>query len=244
MSQPLDYDTTPRPQTGRRDIAYFVPMAIFLLFTFLGGSYKSFYPLSYVLKTGIVAIALYCFWNYYTKIRWTHLGWGVAFGIIGTVQWIGMEKLLMSNDALSWTRMTKDIQGEAFRPHEFFKAAPALMWGFIAIRWAGASLLVPVMEELFWRDFAWRSIASPNNFELQKVGEYDRNAFWVVPLLFASVHQQWLTAIVWGLLIALLLVKTRSLGACIVMHGVTNFLLGAYVLYSHYVRHVDEWYFW
>ena len=45
-------------------------------------------------------------------------------------------------------------------------------------------------------------------------------------------------AIVWGLLIAVLLVRTRSLGACIVAHAVTNFLLGAYVLYTR------EWFFW
>jgi len=35
-----------------------------------------------------------------------------------------------------------------------------------------------------------------------------------------------------------LLVFTRSLGACILMHGVTNFLLGAYVLWTH------DWKFW
>jgi hypothetical protein len=34
------------------------------------------------------------------------------------------------------------------------------------------------------------------------------------------------------------------LGACIIMHGVTNFLLGAYVLYSHFRLGRDEWYFW
>ena len=63
-------------------------------------------------------------------------------------------------------------------------------------------------------------------------------AFWLVPVFFAFVHVQWLTAIVWGLLIAALLVKTKSLGACIIAHGVTNFLLGAYVLYT------KEWFFW
>jgi membrane protease YdiL (CAAX protease family) len=60
----------------------------------------------------------------------------------------------------------------------------------------------------------------------------------LVPLFFATVHVQWLTAIVWGIMISLLLLKTKSLGACIIMHGVTNFLLGAYVLYTR------EWFFW
>jgi hypothetical protein len=59
-----------------------------------------------------------------------------------------------------------------------------------------------------------------------------------VSLLFATVHVQWMTAIVWGLMIAALLVYTRSLGACIIAHGVTNFLLGGYVLFT------KNWYFW
>ena len=40
------------------------------------------------------------------------------------------------------------------------------------------------------------------------------------------------------LMIAALLVYTRSLGACIIAHGVTNFLLGGYVLFT------KNWYFW
>jgi hypothetical protein len=35
------------------------------------------------------------------------------------------------------------------------------MWSLIAVRWVGAALLVPVMEELFWRSFLMRWIASP-----------------------------------------------------------------------------------
>jgi hypothetical protein len=39
-------------------------------------------------------------------------------------------------------------------------------------------------------------------------------------------------------LIGLLLIRTKSLGACIIAHAVSNFLLGAYVLYAR------EWFFW
>jgi hypothetical protein len=40
------------------------------------------------------------------------------------------------------------------------------------------------------------------------------------------------------MMIAVLLVRTKSIGACIIAHGVTNFLLGLYVLRTH------EWFFW
>ena len=227
----------------RPDIAYIAPMAAFVGITWLGTQWKDYYPHTYVAKTIFAAALLILFWQAYTKIRWHAWHWGVIVGVLGTVQWIGMEKLLMSQSWLSWTRMTSDIHAEAFRPYEYFGSAAA-MWAFIAVRWAGASLVVPVMEELFWRDYAWRTIASPNDFKLQQVGEYDRGGFWFVPLIFATVHVQWLTAIVWALLVAVLLLKTRSLGACIIAHGVTNFLLGAYVLFAHYKLGWDEWYFW
>ncbi len=95
------------------------------------------------------------------------------------------------------------------------------------------------MEELFWRDWLWRQLLAPSDFKLAKVGEWDWKVFLGVALIFAFPHPQWwLTAITWGLMIGGLLAYTKSIGACIIMHGVTNFLLGAYVLYTH------EWAFW
>src|SRR5690606_35071876 len=75
-----------------------------------------------------------------------------------------------------------------------------LSYAFIGFRWiAGAVLLVPVMEELFWRDYLWRQIIAPSNFKLAAVGEWSWTAFIGVALAFATVHGNWWpTAIVWG----------------------------------------------
>jgi CAAX prenyl protease-like protein len=232
-----------RTQVAKRqvlqdDVAYILPMGVFLFFTFLGGQWKAGYTASYVAKTLIVPIILFACWRYYTKIRWAHLWLGVLVGVLGVVQWVGMEKLLVWYGP-SWTRMSVDWSKDIFNPFEHFRdSSPALLWGFILLRWAGAALVVPVMEELFWRDFLWRSVQAPNDFKLADVGETDWKALAFVSALFATVHIQWLTAIVWGLMVGLLLMRTRSLGACIVAHGVTNFLLGAYVLWT------KDWYFW
>ena len=217
--------------------AYVIPMAVFMLFTWMGTTWPTLFPLSYILKTFVVAALLFLLWPKFTKVRWDYWWLGIIVGVIGVVQWVGMEKFLMSQPSLFWTRMSRDIVADAFNPYERFYS-PAKMWWFIAIRWAGASLVVPVMEELFWRDFLWRNISAPNDFKLAAVGEYDPLAFWLVPVFFATVHPQWLTAIVLALMIGILLVKTKSIGACIIAHGVTNFLLGIYVLRTH------EWFFW
>jgi CAAX prenyl protease-like protein len=226
------------PNRGRDELAYLLPMGAFLAFIWAGGHWPAFYPISYVLRTVAAGVLLILFWRHYTPIRWTHWKLGLAMGVIGVVQWVGMEKGLLWL-APNYPRMS----AAPFDPVGWFSNS-GLMWAWLAVRWFGPVLVVPFMEELFWRDFLWRTIQAPNDFKLADVGEKDWMAAGIVTLLFASVHIQWLTAIVWGLMIAWLLIKTRSLGACILMHATTNFLLGGFVLFSHFVLGRNEWYFW
>ena len=55
---------------------------------------------------------------------------------------------------------------DVFNPFEDVRVARRVLWAFIAVRIIGAVLVVPVMEELFWRDFLWRQILAPNDFKL------------------------------------------------------------------------------
>ncbi len=240
-AQPLDYrPQPPGAATGTGDdIAYFLPMGLFLGFVWLATHWPSWYPAIYVVKTVVVAAALIILWPHYTKIRWNYWWLGIIFGIVGIVQWIGMQLLLQKYFAFFRPG------GNSFDPFAFFSGAGERDGfivernAFIAFRWAAAVLVVPVMEELFWRDFLWRQILAPNDFKLAAVGEWAWTPFLIVSAAFGTVHGNWwLTAIVWALLIGILLVKTKSLGACIIMHATANLLLGAYVLYTH------DWSFW
>jgi len=235
--QIIEDSTPPSPpsqSTGRDELAYLAPMAAFLALTWVGGQWKSLYPASYVLKTLLAAGLLWWFWGHYTKIRWTSLGWGLAIGALVVLQWVGMETLILR----AWPDYPRLAKPDVFDPFAHF-SEPWQAWAFIAIRWAGASLVVPVMEELFWRDFLWRSIVRPGDFKAAPVGQWNVKAFIVVAIVFgAGVHNEWLTATVCGVIYGGLLVWTRSLGACIVAHGVTNFLLGGYVLIWR------DWKFW
>lgn len=214
------------------DLAYVAPMAAFLLMTYAGACWQSLYPAAYVAKTVIVAGLLVLFWPRFTRIRWNYWWLGALMGIVGVVQWVGMENLIR----LRWPDYPR-FSTALFDPFVQIHA-PLLRWSFIAERWVAASLLVPVMEELFWRDFLWRTLLAPNDFKLAEVGERDWKTWLLVAALCSSVHVQWVTALTWGLMVGGLLMTTRSVGACIIMHGVTNFLLGLYVLKT------GMWYFW
>lgn len=138
-----------------------------------------------------------------------------------------------------WIRLTKPwmMLGE---PSATFKPVDAeghLMWGLLAVRWVGAALLVPVMEELFWRSFLMRWIDNPD-FEKVDPSEVSSKAMVLSTLAFMLAHTQWLGAIVAGLAYALLYRYTRSLWAAIVAHAVTNGVLGIWVVVY------GNWQFW
>jgi CAAX prenyl protease-like protein len=234
QSQPttLDYEPRLKRPPVRDDVAYLLPMATFLVFVWVGGKWESLYPAAYYARTIIVALMLWMFWPQYTKVRWNHWWLGVIVGVIGIVQWIGMQLVLQRH--FEFFRPGENV----FDPTKAF-TSPAAYWPFIVMRIIGACVVVPVMEELFWRDYGWRSILAPNDFKLARVGEWAWAPYLIIAGVFATVHGNWwLTAIVWALMIGALLVYTKSLGACIIAHATTNALLAAYVLWT------KDWSFW
>jgi uncharacterized protein len=111
-------------------------------------------------------------------------------------------------------------------------------WLFIIVRVTSTSLLVPIVEELFWRGWMMRWLI---NVEFLKVplGTYVPSAFWIVVLLFASEHgPYWEVGLITGILYNWWLVRTKNLADCILAHAVTNAILAGYVLMT------GKWQYW
>ena len=228
---PPDTEAQPRTRLGD-DTAYFLPMAVFLGLVWVGALSPRLYPAAYVARTIVVAVLLWTLRSHFTRIRWTGWWLGLIVGVIGIFQWVATQLWLQRHFA--HFRPAPDF----FNPAEHFPT-PAAFWSFAAVRIIGAVLVVPVMEELFWRDYLWRFVIAPNDFKLAEVGEWDWKAYLIVSGAFAFVHGNWwLTAINWALLVGALLIYTKSLGACIIAHATTNLLLAVYVLRTH------DWSFW
>ena len=111
------------------------------------------------------------------------------------------------------------------------------MWPLIAVRWVGASLLVPVMEELFWRSFLMRWVQSPR-FESVLPQQVGLKAVVLSTFVFMLAHTLWLAAIVAGLAYAWLYIRTGKLWVPVIAHAVTNGALGVWVLQT------QRWAFW
>ena len=97
------------------------------------------------------------------------------------------------------------------------------------MRMLGLVVLVPLIEELFWRSFLIRWLIDPD-FQKVPIGRVTPMAAAVTSVAFALVHPEWLPALLTGALWAWLLWQTRSLTACVVSHATANLALGIYVI--------------
>jgi uncharacterized protein len=140
-------------------------------------------------------------------ILWINMDW--QFGTIGKLQ--GFNPTLLS-DSFSRNAMT-------------------------LVRLAGAAIVVPIMEELFWRSFLLRYIID-HDFAKVPIGRFTCLSFLISAALFGMEHNLFLAGVMAGIAYNLLLYYTRSISQCIVAHAVTNLALGIYVI------HTGKWYFW
>jgi len=108
----------------------------------------------------------------------------------------------------------------------------------LLLRGLRAALLVPIIEELFWRAWLMRWLIS-SDFETVPLGKYSASAFWIVAILFASEHgPYWEVGLATGILYNWWMIRTRSLGDLILTHGVTNLCLSVYVVAA------GKWEYW
>jgi CAAX prenyl protease-like protein len=184
----------------------------------------------YGLSVLIVGASLAFFWRQYSELgtnvrakAW-HLLLAVVVGFVVFKLWVLLTE--------PWMMLGRPTA--SFRPVD---ADGQLQWGLVVVRWIGAALLVPVMEELFWRSFLMRWIDNPD-FEKVDPAQVSPRAIALSTLVFMLAHTQWLGAIVAGLAYAWLYRYTRSLWVPILAHAVTNGVLGMWVVvYSN-------WQFW
>lgn len=101
---------------------------------------------------------------------------------------------------------------------------------FLVFRTLQATVVVPMVEELFWRGWLMRWLIDAR-FERVPLGTYTRTSFWLTALLFAAEHgPHWDVALPAGLAYNAWMIRTRRLADCILAHAATNAALCGYVI--------------
>jgi uncharacterized protein len=157
------------------------------------------------------------------KVR--RLGSTLGIGVLVFLLWIAPD-LLSSNYRHFWLFDNSIVGHPASGLSSIAQAQPAVLF-FRAVR---ATLIVPIVEELFWRAWLMRWLVSPK-FEEVPLGTWSAQSFWVVAVMFASEHgSYWDVGLAAGIVYNWWMLRTRSLGDLILAHAVTNGCLCAYVI--------------
>jgi uncharacterized protein len=206
---------------------YVAPFAAYVLLLAANGLHPHAVYLTYPVMVFCVGLLLAYVWNRLPEIRFTRPLPSIVLGVVGAALWIGLYP---------WLGKTHPVPGSGFNPRLF--EGEMLQWGLILFRMAGAVLVVPVMEEVFWRGFLQRYFVK-EDFQSVPLGKFTHPSFWGVTLMFVLAHfDQWGVALLWGAMAGLWFIRTKSLGDVILLHAVTNLILGLYVL------NTGRWYFW
>ncbi len=101
-----------------------------------------------------------------------------------------------------------------------------------------AVVIVPIVEELFWRAWMMRWLIR-TDFRKIPLGAYAPFAFWITAILFASEHgPYWDVGLLTGLVYNWWMIRSKSVADCILMHAVTNAILSGYVIAA------GQWQYW
>jgi len=206
-------------------VPYLLPFGVFALLTYAGPLLDVPKLYTYPIKTVAVAGMLAFYFNHYREeLRPCFSLSALIAGILVFLLWVLSEGLY-----------PQFSQPSVFDPFEEISGPTVYL--FIGFRLAGAVLVVPVMEELFWRSFALRYLINPK-FKFIPLGQFSWFSFIVVSIAFGFEHYRWLPGIAAGMVYAGLLYREKNLFAPILAHAVTNLLLGIYVLAT------EQWAFW
>jgi uncharacterized protein len=221
---------------SRAAVARIVPFAAFMALLAVRGAVpvdgswgidpRWVYGVTVLVVGGLLAY----FWREYgelvaqTRPTLAEAGLAVFVGLVVFVLWIQLDAPWMTIGSPSASFLPLDAQGQ-------------LIWPLVIVRWIGAALIVPVMEELFWRSFLMRWIQNPQ-FESVVPQRVALKAVVLSTFVFTLAHTLWLAAIIAGLAYAWLYVRTGKLWAPVIAHAVTNGALGVWVVAT------GRWSFW
>ena len=238
MQAPASTSVGQEEPSSRMAKSYVIPFVLYVLGTNVAAQVSGLYPPAYV---AVVVLGGIVTWLLLRGRRIVVPHWRVAeavvVGLVGIALWIGLSELRLEERIATylpgWLRPGERI---GFNPFEEL-TQPLAAWSFIAVRLIGLAVLVPVAEELFWRGFLLRWIISPD-WQDVPLGKFSTTSFLLVTLLFMLAHPEWLAAACYCMLLNGLLNWKRDLWSCIVAHGVSNLVLGVYVLST------GTWWLW
>ena len=227
--------TAPSPSTQQqegRTIAWVGPFAVFMLWLAVDKWIPIANPGREIVRDVVLIGAILGFARHLVPRHAAHWVGSVALGLAVFLLWIAPDALIPGwrEHALFQNGITGRLK-TSIPPAEL---TPIML----ALRTMRAALIVPIVEELFWRGWLPRWLQD-TRFERIPLGTYSTFAFWTTAALFALEHGPfWEVGLLCGLLFNWWMRRTRSLGDVMLTHAVTNLALSLYVMAT------GRWTYW
>jgi CAAX prenyl protease-like protein len=217
----------------RKIAAYTLPMLVFVALLVLGNLLRKIdnrfwlsspeywmYPLQTILCGGVV----WWFRHEYQCARLARPIFVIAIALAVFLIWISPQAFF------GFSTRTAGFDPEVL---------PAFYWPTVTLRFLRLVVVAPLIEEIFWRGFFLRYLIA-EDFDRVPFGKFSWLSFIAVTVLFAFSHSSadWAAALCAGALYNLVAYRTRSLSSCIFAHGLTNLLLGLWIMNTR------QWGFW
>jgi CAAX prenyl protease-like protein len=220
---------------GRADastLAWVGPFAVFMVWLAIDKYVPLANPAKELIRDGVLVAAIGGFsWRVLPRSA-PHWLPSIGLGLAVFLLWIAPDALIPG-----WR--SHSIFQNGVLGHIATSIPPRELTPFmLALRMARASLLVPVLEELFWRGWLPRWLQD-SRFDLVPLGQYTAFAFWTTAVLFAAEHGPfWEVGLLCGIIYNWWMRRTRSLGDLMLVHAVTNLALSVYIIAT------QHWLYW
>jgi len=208
------------------------PFAVFMAWLAIDKYLPIANPGKELLRDTVLVAAILGFSWRILPTRAPHWLGSVAVGIGVFALWVGPD-LLIPGWRSHWL-FQNSVTGRITTSIPPTELTPLML----ALRLTRASLLVPVLEELFWRGWLPRWLQD-SRFYRVPIGQYSAFAFSATAVLFALEHGPfWEVGLLCGIIYNWWMRRTRSLGDLMLTHAVTNLALSMYVIGT------GRWSFW
>lgn len=213
--------------SGSPALARTLPFVIFVLLTAAQGKFG---PAStywfYLAKTLAGAWLIFEMRSFVKEMLWAISWEAVMIGVAIFALWIGIDPFYPHL-----------LKADGANPFLQFGEGSALAWFFIGVHLLGMTFVVPPLEEVFYRSFLYRYLAD-KNFLAVPLNKFLPLPFLATAIVFGLSHNEWLAGILCGSAYQWLVLRKNRLGDAMTAHAITNFLLGAWIVWRH------AWNFW
>ena len=198
--------------------ACLLPFLALTAITMLTQAFTSGFDILYPVRVVTVAAVLVSLWPELRRQECRISPLAVAIGVVTFALWMILAPV--ETTATETVAASRD-------PMQLGQPWTAL-WLFFRV--AGATLTVPIAEELFFRGFLSRRCISANTDSVP-IGRFTWFSFLVASTAFGVLHgDAWIAGTVAGMLFAMALYARGKLFDAIVAHATTNALLSSYVI--------------